>query len=597
MTAKTQNSSFLQLAKELFYLYRPYFGLHKSKKWRTLSAICVVALNIANAVTQIFINRGMDAFMGVLVPGAASFFPEFFYFFAMIGVSCAFILASTWIAGKLADSLSFAMTKKFVKRWLGTGAYYGRKLMTNQDSELNAAQIMGHDNPELTQDSIELANNWLLTFGNFVFGLSLLYTHSFPLTFTLISYVVTIPAFLLISTICYAIAFNIITSVIGRVLKNLLNKERNLESAFHHKIHDIERHSESIALSKGAEYEKTSILQTLKKNRTIRASLVNIRSSLLFVNVFNTQFSGLFPYIVAAPGIRSGKLNLSSMFQISNAYQYVTQFFTWLSDNFDWITSCEVSFKKIKDLNHSITECEEFYKANKNKLVFTVNKKDNNIYIKNLTIKLPNGTTILSNFNAIIPKNKITLLTGESGAGKTSIFLALAGLNPHASGEICGLKPEDLCIIPSNPYFQRESTLLQIITSHQAASKKDVRYIKSLMNRMGLASKIPLLDEVRDWHSNVLSDGQRKRIMLIRGIILIRSMSEPKVLAMDEATKGIDSENKENAEQALKEALPGVTILFSDHNPSKRKLHEKTITLLKPTVLNSPQAKRSLRAK
>lgn len=68
-TNEQKSTSLISLGKQFFALYRPYFGFHKTKKWRLLCAAVIVALNFANALTQIFINRAMDSFLAVLKAG------------------------------------------------------------------------------------------------------------------------------------------------------------------------------------------------------------------------------------------------------------------------------------------------------------------------------------------------------------------------------------------------------------------------------------------------------------------------------------------------------------------------------------------------
>jgi ABC-type multidrug transport system ATPase subunit len=82
------------------------------------------------------------------------------------------------------------------------------------------------------------------------------------------------------------------------------------------------------------------------------------------------------------------------------------------------------------------------------------------------------------------------------------------------------------------------------------------------------------LHQVKDWYGPVLSDGERKRIMIIAAL-----MKDPELLTMDEATRGIDIPTKEKVERIMKELLAKATILYTDHNPSETTFYDHRIKL------------------
>lgn len=171
-------------------------------------------------------------------------------------------------------------------------------------------------------------------------------------------------------------------------------------------------------------------------------------------------------------------------------------------------------------------------------------------------------------------------MKGNSGAGKTTLIRAMAGLQPIESGEIINL-PEDTIFIPSEPYFPQNKTLIDAILypNNGPATPKQVLKIKELMLAMGFKSdKIALLYQVKDWNDpHNLSKGQKMRIMIIRALL-----KEPSCIVMDEATNGNDKKIKEKILELL---LKIPTTIFTDHETNDSCYdHEITIspTAVKP---------------
>jgi oligopeptide/dipeptide ABC transporter ATP-binding protein len=148
-------------------------------------------------------------------------------------------------------------------------------------------------------------------------------------------------------------------------------------------------------------------------------------------------------------------------------------------------------------------------------------------------------------------------LTGESGAGKTSIGLAILDLLPHpgritagriflGGRDILSLSAEEkrrvrgreVAIVfqdPAtglNPVLSVGAQVEEIITAHEAATKKEAkRRSLEVLARMGL----PEPEEVAKSYPFQLSGGMAQRVM-----IAIATALDPKVLIADEPTSALD---------------------------------------------------------
>lgn len=564
-----ENITLWSMAKRLYRLYRPYFGFSAKNRKRTLWLGGVVVGNTLLAFSLAFVNVSMAALMGLIAVQGVTY-TAFFYaaaqFMAAI-VSYGFLTGvDAWMASLLGSSLTHAINKDIEKKWMKSKAYYGMTL--RKKGGTNPSQILSHDNHQMNATVMELFDNFLTTVSNAVVGFIGLYMLSVPLGISIFSFSFAIPGYLVASTVIYALIYNGITNKMGDKLEDLQTRQRKVEGKIVTKVHHVRAHAEAIAFKKGSDYEHDSLMTSIKKNKVVQRSAAKIRSLLQFLTNLHAEFTSFFAILLCAPNIIAQKLSFANILEIPYHFQNVVNMFTWKSDNFDKVTECAVSLKRIEELQGSLRKWEKLQKDNEPNLVFTKGGKST-LDIKNLTLKRPDGTPILTNFSCSIPKGKVTLLQGPSGVGKTSILRALARISPYAKGEIRGLNGKTH-FVPSHPYFPMNRSLLEAILypRKEQATPVEINKIKQLMRELGLKpSHIRDLQKVKDWSGQDLSDGEKQRIEIIAAI-----MSKADNILMDEATSRVDhdakTDNKGKIERALKKHLPKATIIFTDHNPS-----------------------------
>ena len=81
------------------------------------------------------------------------------------------------------------------------------------------------------------------------------------------------------------------------------------------------------------------------------------------------------------------------------------------------------------------------------------------------------------------------------------------------------------------------------------------------------------LDEEAHW-TNILSGGEQQRVAIARALVF-----KPDWLFLDEATASLDEATEEVVYGALKQRLPGTTIVSIGHRPSLRQWHERRLEL------------------
>ena len=192
------------------------------------------------------------------------------------------------------------------------------------------------------------------------------------------------------------------------------------------------------------------------------------------------------------------------------------------------------------------------------------------IKVKNISRSVK-SKILFKNISFDLPNNKITGLLGANGAGKTSLFKALAGLSKIDEGKICFFE-ESLHLLSleerSNAglnYVPQENSLFDDLSLQEnleavvelkfkKVSKEKFKQIKSLLDIMNLEDKANI-------KSKFLSGGEKRKTEILRSILL-----DSKYILLDEPFAGVDPISVEEIIKILKKFKKDLGIFISDHN-------------------------------
>lgn len=178
---------------------------------------------------------------------------------------------------------------------------------------------------------------------------------------------------------------------------------------------------------------------------------------------------------------------------------------------------------------------------------------------------------LFKNISFDLPNNKITGLLGANGAGKTSLFKALAGLSKIDKGSI-SFYEENLHAMSleerSNAglnYVPQENSLFDDLSLQEnleavielkfkVVSEEKFKQIKDLLEVMKLTDKAKT-------KSKFLSGGEKRKTEILRSILL-----DSKYILLDEPFAGVDPISVEEIIKILKKFKKNLGIFISDHN-------------------------------
>ena len=202
--------------------------------------------------------------------------------------------------------------------------------------------------------------------------------------------------------------------------------------------------------------------------------------------------------------------------------------------------------------------------------------------LQNSGKQFPGGTVALKNVNLSVSQGEFVSVIGPSGAGKTTLFRILNGMDTPTSGallidgtaysamtkreqkqvrRLIGTIYQDFCLVENSTCLDNVLTAClpdmalfpAVFGLYEHERRKEAL---KLLDRVGLSEKAE--EPVKS-----LSGGQKQRVAIARAL-----MRHPKILLADEPAASLDPVTGHQILELLKEIqeTEGVTILMNSHN-------------------------------
>lgn len=176
--------------------------------------------------------------------------------------------------------------------------------------------------------------------------------------------------------------------------------------------------------------------------------------------------------------------------------------------------------------------------------------------IRKLRLAWPNGKVVLRNCSLELPRPGLWMLVGANGSGKSTLLRVIAGLIPHARGEV--QSPHRAALVFQNPDHQLllpscGADLQLGMQPRLGAVERDGR-LQAALQRVGLAGFAQ-----RPIHT--LSGGQKQRLAVGSALA-----SDCKLLLLDEPTALLDPRSQREMLQLVRSLCnEGLTALWITH--------------------------------
>ena len=167
------------------------------------------------------------------------------------------------------------------------------------------------------------------------------------------------------------------------------------------------------------------------------------------------------------------------------------------------------------------------------------------------------GEDVLQDLSCSFARGQLTALLGGNGSGKTTTLSLLAGLRRPLRGKrFC--RTERIGLLPQDPQMLFDRATVRDELREQLASLPEAEQAR----RMQEMACFCRLEGLLDRHPYDLSGGEQQRAALAKVLL-----TNPKIMLLDEPTKGIDAFFKEKLARVLKKLIAdGMAVIMVSHD-------------------------------
>lgn len=468
--------------------------------------------------------------------------------------------------------------------------------------------------------------------------------------------------------IIYAVFGTLTTAFLGKSLVKLNFSQLQKEADFRYSLVRLRENAESIAFYAGEELEGKAIQDRFGKvvNNTRQVNVAE--RNLEFFTTGYRYIIQILPVSVVAPKYFAGAIQLGQVSQSAGAFNHILNDLSIIINQFERLSGFAAGIDRLAQFFEAVqqedstrtidtpllrppldyvsattdssnaTDTDSATEASKltmmdddiggavapaastialQRLAVGSNVlTDSIIDIQNLDLMTPDCKRVLiCDLSMTLKEGTHLLIVGASGAGKSSLLRALAGLWTTGNGTITRPCDEEVYFLPQRPYCSLGSLKDQLL--YPSIDEKDVaaekhpegnvkqrarRLQQSLTDQdlLDILEKVDLKelaaraspdgDPIKglylelDW-SNTLSLGEQQRLAFGRLLV-----NRPRMCIMDEATSALDmvaearmymllQNMARNTYEDGKWSGPGLTYVSVGHRPSLLSYHDKRLRL------------------
>src|SRR3954469_21169431 len=207
------------------------------------------------------------------------------------------------------------------------------------------------------------------------------------------------------------------------------------------------------------------------------------------------------------------------------------------------------------------------------------------IAFNNISFRYPGGVKVFDKFSLRLQPGQRVGLVGQSGGGKSTLFVLLQRFYDVQQGSIM-IDGQDIAKVTQQSLRQAISVVPQDISLFQRSIRENIRYGRPNATddevlRAASASRCDFVDMLPEGLGTMVGDrgvklsgGQRQRIAIARAFL-----KDAPILLLDEATAALDSESEEAIREALSRLMRGRTVIAIAHRLSTLRNFDRVVML------------------
>jgi ATP-binding cassette subfamily B protein len=207
------------------------------------------------------------------------------------------------------------------------------------------------------------------------------------------------------------------------------------------------------------------------------------------------------------------------------------------------------------------------------------------IAFNNVSFRYPGGVKVFDRFSLRLQAGQRVGLVGQSGGGKSSLFVLLQRFYDVQQGNIT-VDGQDIARVTQQSLREAISVVPQDISLFQRTILENIRYGRPTATddevlRAAIAARCDFVESLPEGLATMVGDrgvklsgGQRQRIAIARAFL-----KDAPILLLDEATAALDSESEEAIREALGRLMRGRTVIAIAHRLATLRNFDRVVML------------------
>jgi ATP-binding cassette, subfamily B, bacterial len=207
------------------------------------------------------------------------------------------------------------------------------------------------------------------------------------------------------------------------------------------------------------------------------------------------------------------------------------------------------------------------------------------ITFNNVGFRYPGGMKVFERFSLRLQAGQRVGLVGQSGGGKSSLFVLLQRFYDPQSGSIT-IDGQDISRVTQQSLREAISVVPQDISMFHRSIMENIRYGRPTATddevlRAAISARCDFVETLPEGLATMVGDrgvklsgGQRQRIAIARAFL-----KDAPILLLDEATAALDSESEEAIREALSRLMRGRTVIAIAHRLATLRNFDRVVML------------------